>query len=80
MEHWWKSTRRVRRKLSRDRRYSESGESPSVCAFRSQAEGHTYLFSRELIEEKIGQLDEMLEVRIPAARQVLLTDGEGGKV
>jgi hypothetical protein len=34
------------------------------------AEGHTYLFNRELIEEKIGQLDEMLDVRIPQARNI----------
>ena len=32
------------------------------------AEGHTNLFNRELIEEKIRQLDEITDVRIPAAR------------
>jgi hypothetical protein len=33
------------------------------------AEGHTYLFNRELIEVKIRQLDEMLEIRLPDARE-----------
>ena len=40
------------------------------------AEGHTYLFNRELIEEKIRQLDEMLETRIPEAKQDLQTRGK----